>query len=672
MKRTGIFLICFIFSALTGRIFSQQDGHALCTALLHSIQSDSFRVETEPLVYSEAGGFPFNIQLSFPQQLGYIPGLVPVASDEADLYLLIPTEDAVTHIKLISDFIKALTESKRGYRLKVVFSYGDYSLASTESELKGAQVFLGSIAGSAGASVICLRFSDEENAVLSGGGKHAAPGYLVRLSGEAFRAASLSYTLSGGMLCSLHRFGILESGGLSGLFLKNGVSALAVNVNTAYKNAGEYQKTLAFLEQLAASYDSDKAMVKDTHFTALKIAGRTHFISGAFTVTAFIALVCLSAFFFCEFSFRNTERAKNILRGVKKIWYLIPLTLLVTALSFLLGGKLADFLYAAFRISKFERIAVKITAGFCIVSALFALSVKLHGVFDSKSYAALLTIAATVNLFFFSMIEVSLFYLFAAEYGIAYAARAVKRTRALCVTALLLALPFIPYIVSASRSLTESAASALAGASLPANALLACAFLPFEFVWLRIFTRLNKKWKSIALSGGKMRRRNLIVFAAACALLVAVLTGVKSLLIERYRLQDGRARIVIAPGTDERLTVSYVDSDYFGETARTISIKLTAAPENCSVILEGQGANSVLYSEYAYLSEKKAFRDSFMIPASPPKSMTFRYIADGSVPCTLRVRALFADTSRISYRTKRYVSYSKRIVIPATREDGRK
>ncbi len=669
MKRYGIFLICFLFSAFTGRLFSQQTGYALCTNLLNSIQTGDFRIETEPLAYSEEGGYPFNIQLSFPQKLGYIPGLVPVEQDEADLYLLIPAEDAAKHVQLISDFISALAETKRDYRLKVVFSYGDYPLVGSDSELNGAQVFLSGIVGGKGISVICLRFSEGENTVFAGGGKYAAPKYLVSLAAAAFQEAAMPYTLSGGMLLPLHRFGILESGGLAERFLKNGFPALTVNLQTAYKNPGEYQKTLAFLERLADAYDTDKAAEKDLHFTAIKIAGRTHFISGAATVYAFMLVAFIALFFLCEFSFLNAERAKNILRGVKKIWYLIPLTLLVSALSLMLGGKLADFFYAVLRISKFERVALKIIAGFSIISVLFALSARLHGAFDSKSYAYLLTIAAAGNLFAFSMLEIALFYLFAAEFVIVYASRAVKRTLWLCAAALILALPFIPYAVSALKYLSENAVASLAGPSIAPNLLLAAVFLPFAFIWLRIFMRLNKKWKKLALSGKKTRRRNLIAFAAAGALLVIALTGIKSLFIERFRLPDAHAHILIAPGLDERLRVSYRDGDYFGETARTISVSLTASPETCSVVLEGRGKNSVLYSEYPYLSEKKAFRDSFLIPASPPKRMTFRYIADSSAACTLRVRALFPDASRLSNRKKRYLSYSKSIVIPAAQKD---
>jgi len=299
--------------------------------------------------------------------------------------------------------------------------------------------------------------------------------------------------------------------------------------------------------------------------------------------------------------------------------------------------------------------------------------VRFHGPFLSKAYSYLLHISAVINIFLFSAIDITLFYVFAAEYLIVYASRHARRTRVLsCVFAALL-IPFIPYAVQIAKYFDFAYSPHLLRDEFGINLLIASAVLPLEFVWLKIFIRFNKKLHQAEAAkktfGGKSIAAALFVPFVLLALLLAAHSAIFRQFEKSKAAHDVK---IIAKGSGEKVSVSYSDFDYFGEVSRTIHIRLDGSPESCALVVEGEDGNPVLYSDNSYIPEKKSRTDRFLLPAYPPANMTFSYIADPEKKSVIRTAALYLDEGIRETGTRRYLFYHKNIEVPARTLGGKK
>ncbi|MGP1458085.1 MAG: hypothetical protein ACTTKL_02095 [Treponema sp.] len=671
MKKNGIpfFILLFLSCALPPAVFSQSvHGYDACNFLFDAMTILNADVQKEELIAADGQNYPYNTIVSFPARSKNSPHAFKNPDNEAitELRLVFSTEEAVRHIKLISDIARQAQILDLPYDLKFVFSYGDNPHLEHSASLKGAESFAFTHSGESGYCCFSVNFTDAQNAVIPCAGKTSSPLNLVKLAGKAFSSAKLKYAIDGRNLYSFYRYDILKTDMRTALFLETGIPAAGININSAQANANDAEKITAFFKNLMTNFEIWNAGNWDSHFLALKIRDKAFFIPQTFTISAFIVLLFISLFTLCEFSFWLEPLKKSVMRGVKKIWYLIPLTALLTAFSLTAGQYLSDFLYRLLNIHLFTRLSIKIAAAFFIISIVFLLIVRIQGLFSSKSYAYLLLISGIINIFLFSAIDISLFYVFAAEYVIIYASRRARRTPALSFVFAALILPFIPYAAQIVKYLDVSKASRLLHDNLSVNLLIASALLPFEFIWLKIFTRLNKIWQRSG-SEKKQPLKKSVAAALGAPVVLTLFLAAANVLIAHGLKKNAEKRDVkiIAKGSGEKLSVSYSDFYYFGEVSRTVRIRLNGIPETCSLIVEGDGGNSIFYSDNSYIPEKKAETDSFLIPSYPPENMTFSYIADPEKKSVIRAGAFYLDESVRETGKRRYLFYHQNIEIPA-------
>ena len=628
--------------------------------------------EKEPLVTDDNQNYPYNIVVNFPAS-NENPDKDSENAQIKELCIVFSTEDAIRHIKLVSDIIRTAGALELPYNVRIVFSYGDYSSFASFAQLKGAQNFILAHGGEDGYCCFSVKFTESSNSIISCAEKTSSPMNLVRLCGNSFYKSKLKYGLEGRNLYSLYRLDILRSDIRTAMFLEAGIPAAGINLNSTQINSGEYSKFVDFFSSLMTDFTAWNIDDWDSHFIAFKLNNKPYFISESFTLATFTLLLFISLFALCEFSFFAEPLKKAVMRDVKNIWYLIPLTALVTLLSLSIGQGWSYLFYKIFNIHLFLRLALKITAAFFIISFVFLFIVKIQGLFLSKAYSYLLTITSIINIFLFSALDISLFYIFALEYVIVHISRRARRTRTLLIIFILLMLPFIPYVLQIIKYFEPAAANKFLSGNIGANMLITFAFMPFEFIWLKIFTRLNKKWRKAGINKKRLLKNGIIAAGSASFLFMLFLIFAGNFVTRELNNRKEKESVkIIAKGLDNRLEVLYVDSDYFGEVSRTVKVRLRGIPEICSIIVEGTDGNSILYSDNPYLSDKIKGIDTFMVPQYPPENMTFNYIADPEKESVITVAALYFDDGIIETGKRHYRFYNKNIEIPARISGGKK
>ena len=654
-------------------VFSQAvNGYSSCKFIFDSLTYMNIYAEKEPLAADDNQNYPYNIIVNFPAG-NENPQKDSEDSQIKELCIVFSTDDAIKHIKLISDIIRTAQSLELPYNIKIIFSYGDYSYFDSFTQLKGVQNFIFTHGGEDGYCCFSVRFSENKNSIISCAGKNVSPINLIELCGNSFYKSKLKYELEGRNLYSLYRLNILRNDTRTALCLESGIPAAGINLNSSQINSGEYSQFLDFFSSLMTDFTAWNIDDWDSHFIAFKLNNKPYFISESFTLATFTLLLFISLFALCEFSFFAEPLKKAVMRDVKNIWYLIPLTALVTLLSLSIGQGWSYVFYKLFNIHLFLRLSLKITAAFFIISFVFLFIVKIQGLFLSKAYSYLLTITSIINIFLFSALDISLFYIFALEYIIIYASRRARRTRTLLIIFILLMLPFIPYVLQIIKYFEPAAANKFLSGNIGANMLITFAFMPFEFIWLKIFTRLNKKWRKAGINKKRLLKNGIIAAGSASFLFMLFLIFAGNFVTRELNNRKEKESVkIIAKGLDNRLEVLYVDSDYFGEVSRTVKVRLRGIPEICSIIVEGTDGNSILYSDNSYLSDKIKGIDTFMVPQYPPENMTFNYIADPEKESVITVAALYFDDSIIETGKRHYRFYNKNIEIPARISGGKK
>ncbi|MDE5898850.1 MAG: hypothetical protein K2H09_06250 [Treponemataceae bacterium] len=666
------------------------EGWDECQQLAAFLTQNGCLVERHPILSNQENQFPFNISTEIVRMekkaaAGAGDFFSEELSEERDtLILAFRVEDAAGNADFLTELIgglrKAAAERTEACGITLLFTYGDEPRLPGGTTVTGTEAFVSQIAETDRLSAVCVRLTPRKSAVIPGSGGESSPAWLVKIIADAFYHAEIFYSIKGGIISSLYQLNVLQNDFRTALFLKNGIAAAGMEIAGLSEPAGAESadggerrreaalKAAAAFSSIAAAYRPSETAAWDRHANQIAFGNRTLWIRERTTTTTFILVAFASLFILCEFSFIAPFKKKDASRDVVKLWYLIPLTALATALAFLAGQGIASLLSSILPADSYSEIALKLFAGFVLISFAFILIIRIQGALQESAYSYLLSVAGILNIFLFSAVDISLFYLFAAEYIIIFCSRPAKRTPTLAVLFIVMAVPFMPYAVQIIKYAEPSSLNALVQSSFLLNLLVAFGFLPFEIMWLRILARLNRMWDEADSRTKQFRRQNLLAIGGAVAIFAVLLVVMLRLIPEEYKAGRSQPESAAVELSGEAgIELSATDSRFFGETARTITIRMERQPEVCIVEVRGADANSILYSDDEHQTDKAAFTDTFRFPVWPPKDITLRCIADDSVDSSITVSAYYPGGTEPDAAEETFLLFQKSISIPGTR-----
>jgi hypothetical protein len=660
----GLFAVfCFIlFPAVLPAVqsFQQPHGLSLCQNVENILISDGFTPVKSDLVQNGSNSFPYNVEVHIPASIKKNSSSGEVRNT---LVIAMTMEDAWNFRNYTDTVLKSVKQTQRDYNLLFLFSYGDIQPDTNGGSLYGTDIFAGNIDPPDDCSAVCISFSQEKTVVIiPGGGGDMTPSWLIKRLTDACTAHGIPYHLRGGSLGSLYRLGVLKTDRRTAVFLQKGIpcAGLSLPENT---DSGTYaQCTADFL----SSYSCNGTDSWDRHYIAFHAGNSFLWASEQFIVVCFILVSFISLFFLSELSFLRSRRRHEIRHDVFRLWYVLPLTIILSAVSFQISQPLVQILHRFLKTGILFQFIVKVVIVFIIVTFLYHFIVRMQGVLEERAYAYLLTVVSVINIFIFSAVDISLFFPFTAEYIIIYLFRPFKKTNILAVSLILMTLPYGPYIGEIINYADPSVFRNAVYSSFTGNILLSFGFLPFFIQWLRIIARLNERWNFYNLSANSRRIRNAVSFTAGTAAVIIILfAGVRFISayfdLKHKNQQEHVVRTIRAD--DDILAFSAKDRTFFDDTTRTISVNLGIEAESCIISVEGVSSNSVVYSDNEYVSDKAKQTDTFLVPVWPPVKMSVSYVADTSVASVITVTAYYpgGDESSSTMRTCK-------IIIPASKK----
>lgn len=653
MKEIRVFLPLFCFLLLPALLNAGQPapkegeklhGLSLCRSTENFLSSNGFSPDRTDIVKPGINDFPGNIEVVLPSAAG---NQSKQSGGRQTLVLAFTMEDTLRFRNYIRVILQNLKKMQLDYNLVLLFSYGDFQPENGQDSLCGTNIFAQNADSPDEYSAVCVSFTAEKNAVIiPGGAGDTTPSWLIKRLCTPLVSAGLPYHIRGGSFGSLYRLGVLRTDKRTSFFLQNGIPCAGISIPEQADMSVYGRLTAEFL----SAYTPEGTGSWDRHYLVFHAGNALWWTSERFVVICFIAVSFISLFMLSELSFVHSRRQTKIKHDVFRLWYILPVTVVISAVCFQVSQPLTQFLYHIFKITILYQFIVKIVITFLINTVLYLFIFKFQGVLEERAYAYLLTIDSVINIFIFSAVDISLFFLFAAEYIIIYIFRPFKSTTMLAVSFLAMFVPYVPYLLQIIGYADTSVFKAVVYSSFSENVLFSIGSLPFLFQWLRIIARFNERWNYYEKSSTARRILSIVSFACGAAAIILTFFFGLNLIPAYFRSKNTPVPQNVvheSRASDSVLKCSSSDHTFFDDTMRTLSVDLGKEAERCIISVNGIGGNSVLYSDNEYKTDKTKYTDTFPVPAWPPQKISISYVADVSVPAVVTVTAFYKETDSV-------------------------
>lgn len=661
VKRNCFFMAALLsfFSIRTYCVFSQENSSAATHRTIANIEysgaelSDNvfaklesraqkksgakISVEKIPLTTAAFEKFPYNVLIGFPQKseenLSHKTFIVAATQ-----------EDFIKHEDFFSELLEFATDGKFSFDLDFVFTAGDFRNISGNERTMGTEVFCRGIEGTQETHALVLDFSrTKKNFVTPGSARDVSPLYLVRALCSELDKNSVKYDIFGEAYLSLFRLGILKDEARLAAFLSREIPAVMLNM-ISEKN--DRSAELKSIENFLSQIDFPANVKWSRHYIPLKFFQKRIWITERQILVALMAFTALCLLILSDFGFlfrKHSRRLAKIKSSALKSNYLIFLTMAFLAASLFAGQTIASALQKAGARNLLFLFAFKLLTPFFIVSALYPIEIRLHKNITPYTYEYILSTSALLNIFIFSTIDISLFFLFSLEYIILMISRTAKNTAFLYFFMALFFLPFVPPLYSILIYSDARKISNLIFCNLANNIILSFALVPLSLLWLRVLARLNFMAES--------KRRFFAFYAMASAATLAGIVAISSLAIfatNRIFFNDVEQNRPFARVEDSvgNASVSIFDSEYYGGKIRSIEISSKKIPERYSIFVQDENENPFYFSIYEISHENG--RAEFLLPENPPQNLTVAYTPNSSDNSIITVEAYFfnGDSNR--------------------------
>lgn len=641
MKKNSFFFIFYIFFLLFfsgyNLFATESKGIERCRELEILLKKNGFAPKALPIIANDTESYAYNILIDI-NDLSYKEYI-------KHLYFVFELESAMENFNFISKIMNSFSISNFESEIHFLFCYGDDVQYFQETTLTGTKSFVNSISNEENSAVICVGFADSFNSIITGSNGRTSPAWLMKLVTDAFFYNKLFYLSQGGFTNAFYRLNLLKNDYQTGLFLSANIPAagikLAKNVNKDTET-----KFADFFDYISTNFDVITEFEWDNHAQPIQIANKTYIIPEKITLIITLITAAISLFILCEFSFLIRFSHSSISKEILQSWPLIFILLIITAAGFMTGQFFAWIFYTLVNIDFFMQFAIKVFTGFAVISYFYFFILRFSKNNSTKTYDFMLSVISIANILIFSSVDLSFFYFFVIEYLLIHIFRPMKKTFSLSVAFICLSIPYIPVFIQLILYIDPDKIKSLVLCKPLENLLISSAFLPFEFIWFRILIYLNNMWLKVEKTKRNYIKQNLIAISSAVGIFAITTLLIAIFIPSQYKIKTSTdSKKVFESRTNDMINITSHDENYFGNIIRYVTIELSNQAKNLQVYISGTSSNSVLYSEYNYVSDFINHIDYFNMPLWPPKKIELHYIISSNQDSSITVYANFPENN---------------------------
>lgn len=574
------------------------------------------------------------------------------------IIFVFPQDDIINHISFLESFVKWNQAQNLDFNVMIILTACDKSQLAGNDSMTGSEVFANLILGAETYCVIYSNLNAQKITTLTTGSSgKVCPLWLVELVNDSFEKNKINPTISGSFYISLYKENLLRSSRTLSSFLSREIPAVEINVKT---NDLSSQNLLGIYQNIVTSFSFRQTFHDDTHYIPIEIGTKHFWITESITIILLLILIAISLVSICDlgFMFRTNHNLKTIAtKRALKTLYLVPITILVLTICLEVAQFFALLMYNSFLKNPIAILGIKVMISLILISFAFLLELKFHKHTDSDTYEYLLRFSSLLNVFIFSAIDISLFYLFAIIYIIISISQFFKKTIAIYIFFVLSILPYLQLIFAIATYSTPTQALPLIFATPFYNLLFSCALTPLSIMLLRIYRELrqskSKEKKRIEENSVKQLQKKLktkfpkyyvliqvVTIIIIGTLIVATTFHVQDIFRNKINFETSYARIVDAT-ENNFLVTKYNDSSYYGEKIRQISIDTQMPASRVEVFVSAETENPIYYTTYSTTASENKNQVQFNLPDYPPQTFNIIYTPDNSEISLIEIYAYY-------------------------------
>ena len=153
-------------------------------------------------------------------------------------------------------------------------------------------------------------------------------------------------------------------------------------------------------------------------------------------------------------------------------------------------------------------------------------------------------------------------------------------------------------------------------------------------------------WLKVEKTKRNFIKQNLIAISSAVGIFAITTLLIAIFIPSKYKIKTSTdSKKVFESRTNDMINITSHDENYFGNIIRYVTIELSNQAKNLQVYISGTSSNSVLYSEYNYVSDFINHIDYFNMPLWPPKKIELHYIISSNQDSSITVYANFPENN---------------------------
>ena len=632
-------MISLLFLSIAGVFFAQNSPEIEISNRLYTHLAEEGFSPTKQLLAAE-GSFPYSILLRHDNQ-----------TDRQDLevnrlIITMPQDMALQYLQETVSLLKKMEDATISVTLALLanerppFPREEGAPAEQQWHPSGSQILLDNTADADSCAIVMLETPiqpPKQVTVVPGANGMMTPLWLLQ---------QLPLPIPHNSLIT-YRLNLAAENPVLAPFFQAGMAAVAVKLDPS--QGEQAQEVFSALEAMVQEFTSvESAEGSSENYMVFSLLDN-FWIGEEIFILLYLVITILVLALLSGFSFIGRRGAANR-RAFFKIWYLIPITILLSTLFLWLGQLVATSFIEAAPANTFAIMGIKTIFSFITISLPFIFHLRLRLNISQFVYGYLLTLVAAMNVFIFTSIDLVLLLIFVMEYIVIYFSRLTRRIVPLVVASLVMLLPFIPYALNILEYASRDKLLSMAYCGIWGNILYACILTPFQIMWLRILGRID-------LFGTHRNISRFRMFAAAGltmgALVVSMtlLVGLGSLLL--YRTIPGmkesetektpQGYILVESEEPVPLNISVGQTGYLELRSVTVEIDADLPVLRFDLEVRSPGGLPVYDSVLDFQTTQEAdgseqvFVSRFLIPDYPAEQNSLQYTADNSLSQIVKV-----------------------------------
>lgn len=679
MKKTGIICL-FLLTFLLSSLFCQTNdltGKELSDFLYEEISLSGYRARKSQLCRSDKNNFPYNIVISIRQTQGFS---LSEENQYNSVMFVFSQSEIVNRLDYLYDLINFNLNTDFGFNVSILLSASDNQPLAGNEDMTGTELYCENIEGSESTIAIPINFSSRRNnSITAGSANTITPLWLLKLTTSSLEKNRLYFPIKGSSFIFLYKIGILQKSNKLASFLSRDIPAVEINFQ---QNFSEREKFDLFCADFLYGFSQMESFEADIHYIPIPLSKKTFYISEHFTICILLIIITISLILFSDFGFifRKKHSLKNLItkRAIHSI-YLIPLTIAVSTFCLELSQAIAGLFYRNVFSNPILILGIKIVIAIMLISFAYLLELKFHKKTVDHIYGYLISISSFLNIFIFSAIDITLFYIFALIYVILFISRLFKKTISIYIFLFISIVPYFQliYEVLIYSSLSEMMSLII---SKPIyNIALSCALTPIYISILRILLNINIKENKKQITGtikSKFPKYYALIqtftIAAFCLAFLLISYLIQKQFFKRFDTTNFYGTVNEVK-INHLLSAEYNDTNYYGGTIRQLFIDTKRNPARVDIFVSGQTDNPVYYTTYSYKQLEDSEKIQFILPDYSPSDISISYTPDNSSESTIEIHAYYdidiypseyiSNLEQTSKRRKTYIKEKQIIKI---------